>query len=91
MSLRRLSSNITELLRRVDNDRELVSELFLIFRSVCPSHLQRLSDAVTNEQPKQVEVESHTLKGMLFNLSAARAAAIADLLETLGVIAKPPV
>ena len=76
--------NITELLRRVDNDRELVSELFLIFRSVFPSHLQRVSDAVTNEQPKQVEVESHTLKGMLLNLSAARAAAIADLLETLG-------
>ena len=56
----------------------------MIFKSVFPSHLQRLSDAVTNEQPKQVEVESHTLKGMLLNLSAARAAAIADLLETLG-------
>jgi HPt (histidine-containing phosphotransfer) domain-containing protein len=75
--------NITELLRRMDNDRELVSELFLIFKSVFPSHLQRLSDALTNEQPEQVEVESHTLKGMLLNLSAARAA-IADLLETLG-------
>ena len=76
--------NITELLSRVDNDRELVSELFSIFKSVFPSHLQRLSDAVANELPRQVEAESHTLKGMLLNLSAARAAAIAADLENLG-------
>jgi HPt (histidine-containing phosphotransfer) domain-containing protein len=76
--------NVTELLSRVDNDRELVSELFFIFKSVFPSHLQRLSDAVLKQQPKQVEAESHTLKGMLLNLSAARAAAIASELENLG-------
>jgi CheY-like chemotaxis protein len=63
--------DIAELLNRVDNDHELVSELFSIFKSVFPSHLQRLSDAVANEVPKQVETESHTLKGMLLNLSAA--------------------
>ena len=76
--------DIAELLNRVDNDEELVSELFSIFKSVFPSHLQRLSDAVANETPKQVEAESHTLKGMLLNLSAARAAAIAADLETMG-------
>ena len=52
--------NITEL-TRVDDDRELVGELFSIFKSVFPSHLQRLSDAVANEVPRQVEVERHTL------------------------------
>lgn len=76
--------NLEDLLSRVDNDRELVSELFFIFKSVFPSHLQRLSDAVANELPKQVEAESHTLKGMLLNLSAARAAASAADLESLG-------
>ena len=76
--------NLTELLSRVDNDRELVSELFCIFKSVFPSHLQRLSDAVAKEVAQQVEAESHALKGMLLNLSAARAAAMADELETLG-------
>jgi HPt (histidine-containing phosphotransfer) domain-containing protein len=76
--------NLTELLSRVDNDQELVTELFSIFKSVFPSHLQRLSDAVANEKPQQVEAESHTLKGMLLNLSAARAAAIAADLENLG-------
>ena len=76
--------NLTELLSRVDNDRELVSELFCIFKSVFPSHLQRLSDAVAKEVPQQVEAESHALKGMLLNFSAARAAAMADELEKLG-------
>ena len=76
--------NLKDLLSRVDNDRELVSELFFIFKSVFPSHLQRLSDAVVNKLPKQVEGESHTLKGMLLNLSAARAAALAAELENLG-------
>ena len=50
--------NIKDLLSRVDNDRELVSELFFIFKSVFPSHLQRLSAAVSKELPKQVEAES---------------------------------
>jgi HPt (histidine-containing phosphotransfer) domain-containing protein len=76
--------NIKELLSRVDNDHELVSELFFIFKSVFPSHLQRLSDAVANQLPKQVEAERHTLKGMLLNLSATRAAALAADLENLG-------
>jgi hypothetical protein len=38
-----------------------------------------LSDAVANQLPKQVQVESHTLKGMLLNLSAARAADLENL------------
>ena len=76
--------NIKELLSRVDNDHELVSELFFIFKLVFPSHLQRLSDAVANQSPKQVEAEGHTLKGMLLNLSATRAAALAADLENLG-------
>ena len=81
--------NIKELLSRVDNDHELVSELIFIFKSVFPSHLQRLSDAVANQSPKQVEAEGHTLKGMLLNLSATRAAALAADLENLGHQGKP--
>jgi hypothetical protein len=38
--------NLKKLLSRADNDHELVNELFFIFKSVFPSHLQRLSDAV---------------------------------------------
>jgi HPt (histidine-containing phosphotransfer) domain-containing protein len=80
--------NLTELLSRVDNDRELVSELFFIFKSVFPSHLQRLRDAVAKELPKQVATESHGLKGMLLNLSGVRAAALAADLENMALEGK---
>ena len=76
--------NLADLLARVDNDRELVSELFSIFKSVFPNHLQRLNEAVVNQVPSRVETEGHTLKGMLLNLSAVRAAGIAGNLETMG-------
>jgi HPt (histidine-containing phosphotransfer) domain-containing protein len=76
--------NIADLLTRVDNDRALVSELFSIFKSVFPNHLQRLNVAVSNQLPERVEAEGHTLKGMLLSLSAVRAAAIAGNLETMG-------
>jgi HPt (histidine-containing phosphotransfer) domain-containing protein len=76
--------NIADLLTRVDNDRALVSELFSIFKSVFPNHLQRLNEAVSNQLPERVEAEGHTLKGMLLSLSAVRAAAIAGNLETMG-------
>ena len=76
--------NITDLLNRVDNDRELLVELFSIFKMEFPTHLQRLSEAIVREETKQVETESHALKGMLLNLSASRAAAVATELERMG-------
>ena len=62
--------NMTDLMHRVDDDRELLAELFFIFKTVFPAHLERLSDAVARNENKQVESESHALKGMLLNLSA---------------------
>jgi HPt (histidine-containing phosphotransfer) domain-containing protein len=76
--------NLPDLLSRVDNDRELLVELFFIFKTVFPVHLQNLSQAIEREEAKQVETESHTLKGMLLNLSALRAAAVAAELEQMG-------
>ncbi|MDP9337305.1 MAG: Hpt domain-containing protein [Acidobacteriota bacterium] len=76
--------NLEELLNRVDEDRELLMELFFIFRSGCPTNLQRLREAVQFEDGKKVELEAHLLKGMLLNLSASRAAAAAAELEQQG-------
>jgi HPt (histidine-containing phosphotransfer) domain-containing protein len=76
--------NMTDLMHRVDDDRELLAELFFIFKTVFPAHLERLSDAVTRNENKQVESESHALRGMLLNLSAPRAAAAASALEQMG-------
>ena len=77
------SINLAELLNRVDNDRELLVELFSIFKTEFPTHVQFLSEAISRVETKRVETESHILKGMLLNLSASRAAAIASELENM--------
>ena len=76
--------NIEDLLSRVDDDRELLAELFFIFKTIFPTHLQQLSEAVACKAARQIETEGHTLKGMLLNLSASRAAAAAHELERMG-------
>ncbi len=76
--------NIADLMRRVDDDRELLIELFFIFKMVFPAYLERLSDAIARNESRQVETESHAIKGMLLNLSAPRAAAAAKALEQMG-------
>jgi HPt (histidine-containing phosphotransfer) domain-containing protein len=76
--------NLTDLLQRVDDDRELLAELFFIFKTVFPAHIERLSGAIDRNEAGEVESESHALKGMLLNLSAPRAAAAASALEQMG-------
>lgn len=76
--------NLTDLMQRVDDDRELLAELFFIFKTVFPAHLERLNAAIGRNETAQVESESHALKGMLLNLSAPRAAAAASALEQMG-------
>lgn len=75
--------NLEELLGRVDGDRELLVELFFIFRAGCPGNFQRLRDAIRREDGKAAERECHTFKGILLNLSAPRAAAATRELENL--------
>lgn len=73
-----------DLLTRVGNDRELVRELFEMFKKKFPHLLQSLQESVACEDLKHVETTSHTLKGMLSNLSVTRAAAAAAQLEQIG-------
>lgn len=73
--------NLEDLLTRVDDDRELLVELFFIFKSGCPGNLLRLRKAIREEDGPQAERECHAFKGMLLNLSAPRAAAAARDLE----------
>lgn len=73
-----------ELLARVDNDRELLHELLIIFREEFPRHLQTLREAVESRDGKRVTVVAHTLKGMLSNVAASRTAAAAARLEQMG-------
>jgi HPt (histidine-containing phosphotransfer) domain-containing protein len=79
-----LSVDIPELLIRVDNDRELLRELLRIIREEFPCLLQSLQEAVVRGDMKGIEVKAHTIKGMLANVSFARAAATAACLERMG-------
>lgn len=79
-----LSVDLPELLTRVDTDRELLRELLRILKEEFPCLLQSLQEAVVRGDMKGVEVTAHTIKGMLANVSFARAAASAACLERMG-------
>jgi two-component system sensor histidine kinase/response regulator len=76
--------DLTELLARVEDDRELMRDLLVIFREEFPRHLQALRDAVNSMDGEKVAAAAHALKGMLSNLAANPAAAAAARLEQLG-------
>jgi len=72
-----------ELLARVENDRELLRDLLLVFKEEFPLHHEALREAVTRGDAKRVAEEAHSLKGMLSNLSAHESAKAAARLELL--------
>jgi HPt (histidine-containing phosphotransfer) domain-containing protein len=76
--------DLTELLARVENDRELMRDLLTIFKEEFPRHLRALREAVDSMNGEMVTAEAHTLKGMLANLAAGPAAEAAARLELLG-------
>jgi HPt (histidine-containing phosphotransfer) domain-containing protein len=76
--------DFSELLARVENDRDLMRELLSIFKEEFPQRHLALGKAVKSLDAKQVASEAHALKGMLFNLAARGAAEAAARLEQLG-------
>jgi HPt (histidine-containing phosphotransfer) domain-containing protein len=76
--------DFAELLARVENDRELMRDLLLIFKEEFPRCHRALHDAVDSLDAKRVASEAHTLKGMLSNLAAREPASAAASLEQLG-------
>jgi two-component system, sensor histidine kinase and response regulator len=75
--------DLQDLLDRVDNDRQLVVELFSMFKNDLPGSLQSLRDAVARGDLNKIVQLSHTLKGTLGNLAAGKASNSAATLERL--------
>ena len=75
---------MSELLERVDHDRELMRDLLEIFKEEFPQRLEELREAANCTDLKRVASASHALKGMMANLSANRAATLAGRLEQIG-------
>jgi HPt (histidine-containing phosphotransfer) domain-containing protein len=76
--------NFAELLERFDGDRDLLAELFGIFREDYPGQIRNAQQAITQKDAAEVERSGHSLKGALGNLSAIRAFALAGELEAMG-------
>jgi HPt (histidine-containing phosphotransfer) domain-containing protein len=75
--------DFTELLDRVDNDRELLLDLMAIFKEDFPRHIRELTDVIAARDLKKLGIVSDTLEGMLANLAVTRAATAAAKLEQL--------
>jgi two-component system, sensor histidine kinase and response regulator len=74
--------NLTELMDRVENDEELLTELLTLFQADLPENRAALQTAVDKGDLRQIEQAAHRLKGMLANLSAKHGAAQAAEIES---------
>ena len=75
--------DLQDLLARVEDDRELLRDLLLIFLEEFPRHFQALQQAVAQGNTSQTRMVSHTLKGMLANLGVRQGADSAAVLEDI--------
>jgi HPt (histidine-containing phosphotransfer) domain-containing protein len=75
--------SFADLLSRVDDDREFMDELLVLFSVELAPLMHTLDEAVVQVDLKQVEMAAHTLAGMLANLSASQAHSSAQVLEQL--------
>jgi HPt (histidine-containing phosphotransfer) domain-containing protein len=75
--------DLAELLCRVENDHQLLHDIFDIFNQEFPKTYSTLLDAVAGKDLNQVRVAVHTLKGMLSSMSFLTASASATRLESL--------
>jgi two-component system sensor histidine kinase/response regulator len=76
--------DFAELSGRVEGDNELLSEMVTIFREEFPRYQEELCKAIDSKDGTRIAEVAHTLKGMLANLSARRAADLAGRIEQLG-------
>jgi HPt (histidine-containing phosphotransfer) domain-containing protein len=72
--------------KRVDGNRELISEILRIFFDRYPEVIARVRQAVVSKDSKGLERAAHSLRGYLVHFHAKRAAEIALELEINGCI-----
>ena len=73
--------NRDELLERVDNDFELLQELFSLFVEDIPQQLTDIKEALNDHDAEKVKATVHRLKGTVGNLSAKDAYELTSKME----------
>ena len=71
------------LLDRVQGDRQLIKELFDLFKADCPRLIGEIRRALAAQDCKALELAAHSLKGVLGNFAAKSALETALKLERL--------
>ena len=66
------SLDLNEVLQRVQNDRELLIELFNIFFEDCPGKMSNLKSAVQKKDFNSIRDIAHSMKGASGNISAKK-------------------
>jgi HPt (histidine-containing phosphotransfer) domain-containing protein len=82
--------DLKELLDRVENDQELLAELFALFQEELPANRTALQKAINEGDLGEIERAAHKLNGMLANLSAQRTAALAAEVESSARVGNTP-
>ncbi len=75
--------DLSDLLARVEYDRELLSDMLAVFRKEFPPIYTLLKDAAVRDEQTQVQISAHTLKGMLASLSFVRATDLAIRIDRM--------
>jgi len=75
--------NLQELMERLDNDSELLREIFDLFCDEFPELHSHLRAAVQSGSLPCIQSKAHALKGMFANLSVTHAAAAAAEIEQM--------
>lgn len=61
----------TDLIRRIGNDEELITEILQDYLGQLPLRIQELSTALSEEDYDRARAAAHSLKGASANISAA--------------------
>jgi HPt (histidine-containing phosphotransfer) domain-containing protein len=75
--------DMVELLARVENDRELLHEIFDIYKTEFPQLFLLLKEASECRDMRQLRIRAHTIKGMLESLTFRKASASAWAIERM--------
>ena len=73
--------DFADLMTRVEDDRELLDELFVLFREGFPEQRNLLEAAMNQNDWPRVAKLAHLLKGMLANLSFSKGVRLAVAME----------
>jgi two-component system sensor histidine kinase/response regulator len=76
--------DVQVLLKRLGNDRQLMTDLVEIFQEESPRNLESIADGIARNDPDAVRSACHMLKGSLSYFGVAEAIELASSLEKQG-------